>query len=155
MQKQNVAALNRSNYAPAANEKHLVHYKAELRRFNSKTGTQESRPEIVKTGVKMFPVVKRDLEKQGYVIEILWHPEGKYNTPLQTAPADPRDAEIAALKAELAKKEEEMKALADNAQEEVAKAAEAAEDKAPAEAPAAEAPAKEKPKAAAKSAKKK
>lgn len=122
MQDKNVAALNRSNYTPAPNEKHLVHYKAEIPRFNNKTGRQESHPEIIKTGLKMFPSVKRELEKQGYIIEILWHPEGKYNTPLQPAPVDERDAEIAALKAELAKKEEEMKAIADEAQEAAAEA---------------------------------
>lgn len=138
----NVAALNRSNYTPAAKEKHLVHYKAEIPRFNNKTGKQESHPEIIKTGLKMFPSVKRDLEKQGYVIEILWHPEGKYNTPLQTAPVDERDAEIAALKAELARKDEEMKALADQAQD---AAAQEPEKKA--------GPVKKEPKAAAKTAK--
>ena len=163
----NVAALNRGNYTPAAKEKHLVHYKAEIPRFNKKTGRQESHPEIIKTGLKMFPSVKRELEKQGYVIEILWHPEGKYNTPLQPAPVAERDAEIAALmaerdaeiaalKAELAKLE--LKGKADQAQDAAAKesekpAGESTDDEAAPEKKAE--PAKKEPKAAAKTARKK
>lgn len=157
MQTKNLEGVNRSNYIPAANERHLVHYKAEILRYDNKTGMKQSHASLVKTGVKMFPTVKRDLEKQGYTIEIVYHPQGKYNTPVQSAPVDNRDAEIAALKAELAKKDEEMKALADQAQE-----AAATEPEKPADEPTdteaepekkAE-PAKKQPKAAAKTAKK-
>lgn len=102
MRHENLEGVNRGNYTPANNEKHLVHYKAELPRHNAKTGVKESHPELLKTGLKQFPQVKRDLEKQGYVIEIVYHPEGKYNTPLPTPKVDARDAEIEALKAELA-----------------------------------------------------
>lgn len=136
-QTKKLADVNKSNYTPAAAEQHLVHYKAEIPRYDNKTGRKQSQPSLVKTGLKLFPSVKRELEKQGYVIEIVYHPEGKYNTPVQTALEDNRDAEIAALKAELAQKEEEMQALADKVQD------------------AAAVPAKEEPKAAAKTAKKK
>lgn len=98
----NLEAVNRGNYTPPQNERHLVHYKAELPRHNSKTGAKESHPELLKTGKKQFPAVKRDLEKQGYVIEIVYHPEGKYNTPIPTPVVDARDKEIEALRAELA-----------------------------------------------------
>lgn len=97
----NLEGVNRGNYTPDKSEKHLVHYKAELVRHNGKTGAKESHPELLKTGIKMFPQVKRDLEKQGYIIEIVYHPQGKYNTPMPTPKVDERDAEIAALKAEL------------------------------------------------------
>ena len=100
--------VNRTNYTPANNEKHLVHYKAELPRHNSRTGLKESHPEILKTGLKLFPSVKRNLEKQGYVIEIIYHPNGEYNTPLPIQKVDAKDQEIAALRAALAEKEAQL-----------------------------------------------
>lgn len=103
----NLEGVNRGNYTPNPSEKHLVHYKAELPRYNKKTGAKESHPELIKTGLKLFPSVKRDLEKQGYVIEIVWHPEGKYNTPIPSPVTDARDAEIAALKAQIAEMQAE------------------------------------------------
>ena len=115
-QARNLELVNRTNYTPDKTEKHLVHYKAELPRHNAKTGAKESHPEIIKTGLKMFPSVKRDLEKQGYVIEIIYHPEGKYNTPIQEPKVDARDLEIAALKQQIA----EMQAAKAEAEQEPA-----------------------------------
>lgn len=102
MQKTKIEGLNRTNYTPNPNEKHLVHYKAELTRFNKTTGAKESNCEILKTGVKMFETVKRNLEKQGYAIEIIYHPQGKYNTPIPTVQPDEKDYEIEALRKQLA-----------------------------------------------------
>lgn len=102
MQNNKNEGLNRTNYTPKDHEKHLVHYKAELTRFNKTTGVKESNCEILKTGVKMFDTVKRNLEKQGYVIEIIYHPKGKYNTPIPTVKPDEKDYEIEALKKQLA-----------------------------------------------------
>ena len=99
--------VNRNNYTPKPEEKHLVHYKAELPRYNKTNGAKESHPEILKTGLKMFETVKRNLEKQGYIIEIIYHPEGKYNTPVKVA-SDARDKEIEALKAQLAEAQAQL-----------------------------------------------
>lgn len=114
----NLEGVNRGNYTPDPSEKHLVHYKAELPRHNNKTGAKESHPELLKTGVKMFDGVKRDLEKQGYIIEILYHPLGKYNTPIPTPKVDERDAEIAALKAELEALKGQKEAVKEEVKEE-------------------------------------
>lgn len=108
MQMHKNEGVNRTNYTPANNEKHLVHYKAEIPRHNRVSGVKESHPEILKTGLKMFPTVKRNLEKQGYVIEIIYHPEGKYNTPVSTVKPDKKDLEIEALKAQLTEAEAKL-----------------------------------------------
>lgn len=76
--------LSRSNYTPDQKEKHLVHYKSEKRKFDPNTGERLSHPELIKTSVKLFPTVKRNLELQGYSVEILWHPQNLYNTPSQS-----------------------------------------------------------------------
>lgn len=119
--------MSRSNYTPDAAEKHLVHYKVEKRKFDPNTGERLSHPEIVKTSVKLFPSIKRNLELQGYGVEILFHPQGQYNTPItdpveaeeapkeriegaaalevKTAEVEAKNAEIEELRRQLAEKE--------------------------------------------------
>lgn len=108
MQNQNLPLLSihRENYCVPKGEEHCVHYKAEKVLFDPKDGTHRlSHPDLIKTNTKMFDEVKRNLELQGYVIEILYHPLGKYTNVV--VPADPK-AELAIAKAELAAKDEEL-----------------------------------------------
>lgn len=115
MQKHNLPllSLNRENYEVPKGEEHLVHYKAERVLFSSNGLTRVSHPDLIKTSTKMFDEVKRNLELQGYTIEILFHPEGKYTNV--TLPKDTgeelreKDEEIARLKAELAKEKSKAK----------------------------------------------
>lgn len=106
MQNRAILELSKENYKPSPSEKNLVHYKAEKIKFNPMTGERMSRPRIVKTGVKLFESVKRELEKEGYSIEILYHPGGAYNTPVNVP-----ETGIGAAKAELEAKEKEIESL--------------------------------------------
>lgn len=118
MQNQNLplSKISRETYIVPKGEEQSVHYKAE--RVLYADGVRVSHPDLIKTDVKSFDVVKRNLELQGYTIEILHHPLGKYTNV--TIPRDmkeeiaERDAEIAALKAQLAAAKA---ASADNAPE--------------------------------------
>ena len=131
MQNQNLPLLSmsRENYQVPKGEEQIVHYKAEKILFDPKDGrTRLSHPDLLKTGVKMFDEVKRNLELQGYTIEILYHPLGKYtnvripkdaNAELAEAKAQlaDKDEEIARLKAALAEKEEAKKEVAPRKEE--------------------------------------
>lgn len=123
MQNQNLPLLSisRENYKVPKGEERVVHYKAERVLYTRDGMTRLSKPALIKTNVKMFDEVKRNLEVQGYTIEILYHPQGKYtNVVIPQNPTtvlaekeaqleaknvelDAKDAEIARLKAELAK----------------------------------------------------
>lgn len=109
MQKNNLPllSLNRENYEVPKGEEQLVHYKIEKVLFSADGRTRLSHPDLIKTTDKMFDEVKRNLELQGYTVEILYHPQGKYTNvvlPKDTATEiAEKDAEIAKLKAELAK----------------------------------------------------
>ena len=110
-------SIHRENYRVPKGEEHIVHYKAERVLFDPKDGNVRlSHPDLLKTNVKMFDDVKRNLELQGYTIEILYHPQGKYTNvvikdagaELESAKAEiaEKEAEIARLTAELAAKKE-------------------------------------------------
>ena len=106
-------SISRENYIVPKGEEHLVHYKSERVLFGNNGMTRLSHPDLIKTPVKMFDEVKRNLELQGYTIEIVWHPEGKYsNTRIPKDAATEiaeKDAKIKALEAELAKVKSEAK----------------------------------------------
>lgn len=102
--------LSRATYVVPKGQERVVHYTAEVPTY--KNGVKVSKPQLIKTGVKTFEIVKDDLEKQGYVINILHHPEGKYNLEPETAEnlnevIANKDAEIAKLKALLEEKEKD------------------------------------------------
>ena len=110
MQNQNLPLLSthRENYEVPKGEEQVVHYKIERVTFDPQDGvTRVSHPDLIKTDVKMFDLVKRNLELQGYTVEILYHPDGKYSNVV--IPGDARaelaekDDEIAALRAEIAR----------------------------------------------------
>lgn len=104
----------RSAYATtlSAKEKKLVHYSVEMVKHDVMTGKKTSHPEIVKTGVKLFADVKKNLELQGYTVIILWHPENKYNTPMFVETKDEAlVGEVAEAKAKVAEKDEEIARL--------------------------------------------
>ena len=117
MQKK-VQKLTRENYQVPKGEERLVHYLQERVSFNKATGEKESHPDLNKTGLKMFDMVKRNLELQGYTINILYHPLNQYNewveveSPMAVKEQELADAqrEIEELKAELAKSKAEGKA---------------------------------------------
>lgn len=115
MQNQNLPLLSthRENYKVPKGEERVVHYKIERVLFDPKDGvTRVSHPDLIKTDVKMFDAVKYNLELQGYTVEILYHPDGKYSNVV--IPGDPRqevaekDNEIAALRAEIARMKAEV-----------------------------------------------
>lgn len=110
MQNQNLPLLSthRENYVVPKGEEREVHYKIERVLFDPTDGvTRVSHPDLVKTNVKMFDDVKRNLELQGYTVEILYHPDGKYSNVVipgdARAEIAQRDDEIAALRAEIAR----------------------------------------------------
>ena len=101
-------SIHRENYLVPKGEERIVHYKAEKVLYDPNDGvTRLSHPDLLKTNVKMFDDVKRNLELQGYTIEILHHPEGKYTNVVIK---DSR-AELAEAKAELAAKDDEIARL--------------------------------------------
>lgn len=73
------AKVTRATYKLPKGEEAYVHYTIEKIAFNPKTGQKISRQEVVKTNPKMFDNVKRNLELRGFTVNVLFHPEGKYN----------------------------------------------------------------------------
>ena len=106
LRKENLKSL-RETYKVPKGEEQDVHYAVERVTYDSATGSKTSHYDIIKTNVIMFDTVKRNLELQGYTVEILYHPDGKYSNVV--IPGDARvelaekDEEIAALRAEIAK----------------------------------------------------
>ena len=121
MQNQNLplSKISRETYIVPKGEEQSVHYKAERVLYSG--GVRVSRPSVIKTDVKAFDNIKRNLELQGYTIEILYHPLGKYTTT--RIPGDAaeeiaeRDAAIAKKDKEIAELEAKIKALEANASE--------------------------------------
>lgn len=108
---QEESKLTRANYQVPKGQERVVHYTIERVAYNN-NGAKVSKPQLVKTGVKLFEQIKRDLELQGNTINILYHPEGRYNPEpevsanLKEVVAE-KDAEIARLKAMLEAKTKE------------------------------------------------
>ena len=118
---QSALLVHRENYIVPKGEEHAVHYKiAKL----TENGELIEQPRIVKSRVKMFETItKRGLELNGYTVEILYHPNGTYSNvriedknilikkqdeeiaelkaKLEEQTSTDKDAEIAALKAEI------------------------------------------------------
>lgn len=118
---QSALLVHRENYIVPKGEEHAVHYKiAKL----TENGEFIEQPRIVKSRVKLFEsVTKRGLELNGYTVEILYHPNGTYSNvriedknvlikkqneeiaelkaKLEEQTSTDKDAEIAALKAEI------------------------------------------------------
>lgn len=111
MQKKENKTLTRADYEVPMGEEKVVHYTAEKVLFDGKSGERVSHPDLIKTDVKMFDAVKRNLELHGYTINILYHPLGKYPEEVVTESAlerksreiEEKDAEIAELRALLEK----------------------------------------------------
>lgn len=111
MQNQNLPLLltSRANYKVPKGEEQVVHYKAERVMFDPHDGTTRiSHPDLLKTNVRMFDDVKRNLELQGYTVEILYHPEGKYSDVVIPKGAK---QQLAEKDAELRAKEDEIARL--------------------------------------------
>ena len=116
MQNQNLplSKISRETYNVPKGEEQVVHYKAERVLFSG--ANRVSHPDLIKTNVKAFDEVKRNLELQGYTIEILYHPLGKYTTTRIPRDASEeiaeKEAEIKAKDAMIAELEAKAKALA-------------------------------------------
>ena len=100
---QSALLVHRENYIVPKGEEHAVHYKiAKL----TENGEFIEQPRIVKSRVKLFEsVTKRGLELNGYTVEILYHPNGTYSNVRiedKNILIKKQDAEIAELKAKLA-----------------------------------------------------
>lgn len=77
--KKSLLEVTHDIYVVPKGKERFVHYTVEKIRFDNASGERLSHPELVKTGVKMFDTfVKRNLEMNGYTINILHHPLGKY-----------------------------------------------------------------------------
>lgn len=73
---QNALLLHRENYIVPKGEEHAVHYKIAKMTEN---GAFIERARIIKSRVKQFESIeKRNLEINGYTVEILHHPNGTY-----------------------------------------------------------------------------
>lgn len=105
-----------------------MHYKIERVLFSNDGRMRLSHPNLIKTSVKMFDDVKRNLELQGYTVEILFHPEKKYTDvriPKDAAmEIAEKDMEIERLKAEIAKLNSKVKEVNEPKKEEAKEAKE-------------------------------
>ena len=117
MQNQNLPLLSihRENYQVPKGEEHIVHYKAEKVLYDNNGMVRVSHPDLIKTNVKMFDDVKRNLELQGYTIEILHHPQNKYTNVILADKNEAFAAELAAKDDEIARLRAELEATKENA----------------------------------------
>lgn len=119
--KESIRDLDRNNYVPKNTEVHLVHYKAERPQFDRTTGERISKAELIKTPVKLFDMVKKQLELQGMMVEVIYHPEGKYNVvDKQISPSEmlsEKEREYKELAAKLAEMEAKLIASEKKAQD--------------------------------------
>ena len=116
MQNQNLPLLSihRENYQVPKGEEHIVHYKAEKVLYDNNGMVRVSHPDLIKTNVKMFDDVKRNLELQGYTIEILHHPQNKYTNVILADKNEAFAAELAAKDDEIARLRAELEATKEN-----------------------------------------
>lgn len=97
--------VTKDNYIVPKGEEQVVHYTTESVNISNE-GKRLSKPILCKTDVKLFDtIVLRNLELQGYAVNIVYHPNGKYNhyEPVMDAETVRRsmEAENEALRAEL------------------------------------------------------
>lgn len=102
---QSALLVHRENYEVPKGQEQAVHIK--IAKLDAR-GNIIEQPRIIREGVKFFEsVAQSNLITQGYTIEILYHPLGKY-TSVRINDKDEmlksKDAEIARLKAEMAEK---------------------------------------------------
>lgn len=69
-----VTEVTADNYILPKGEEGSYHVKQEIPSFHQRTGKRLSVPRIQKYGAKEFGIIKRNLEQQGYVIDILHDP---------------------------------------------------------------------------------
>lgn len=69
-----IVEVNAANYIVPKGEEGSWHVKQEIPSFNQRTGKRQSVPRVQKYGAKEFGIIKRNLEQQGYVIDILHDP---------------------------------------------------------------------------------
>ncbi len=62
------------NYIVPKGEEGSFHVKQEIPFFDQRTGARRSRPRIQKYGAKEFASIRRNLQQQGYVLEVLHDP---------------------------------------------------------------------------------
>ena len=102
---QSALLVHRENYEVLKGQERAVHFKIAKM---TKDGGFLEKPRIVKSSVKQFETIeKTHLENAGYTIEILYHPQGTYSNVRivdKNIELANKDAEIAALKAQLAEK---------------------------------------------------
>lgn len=103
---QSLLLMSRENYNVPKGQEHKVHCK--VAKLDENGNFLE--PIRLRTfGVKGFETIfKENMEKLGYTLEILYHPNGRYSNVVIRNSATiiaEKDAEIAALKAQLAEKE--------------------------------------------------
>lgn len=106
---QSALLVHRENYNVPKGQEQAVHYKMAKM---TESGGFSDKPQIHRSSVKMFETIKRPLELQGYTIEILYHPLGKYSDVRiedKDAILAQKDAELKALKAQMAEKDESAK----------------------------------------------
>lgn len=105
---QSLLLTHRENYNVPKGQEQSVHCKIAKA---DESGAFIERPRLVHFGIKEFETgCKDNLETMGYMVEILYHPMGKYSNVVikdKDTEIATRDAEIEALRAELASKAED------------------------------------------------
>lgn len=104
---QSLLLIHRENYVVPKGQEQRVHCK--VAKLDEK-GNFIEKPRIRTYGVKGFETIfKENMEKIGYTVEILHHPQGKYSgIVIRNADTElaAKEAEIEALKAQLAEREQ-------------------------------------------------
>ncbi len=105
--------VSKENYTVPQGEEGLYHVLQEQKQFSADTGKRLSRPVVQKYGKKEFEtIVERQLRLQKFTMIILHEPsEVAVATPATATPVQQNNAEVDALRSELAKMKEEMAAL--------------------------------------------
>lgn len=69
-----VTEVNAANYLLPKGEEGSYHVKQEIPYFDPRTGVRKSVPRIQKYGAKEFGTIRRNLQQQGYQLDILHDP---------------------------------------------------------------------------------
>ena len=108
-----ILEVNAANYIVPQGEEGTYHCRIEQQQFDPRSGKRLSRPRIQKFEAKSWPTIKRNLQQQGWEIDVLHDPTDWLRKQQEEREKSEAERVRAAREAEEKRKAEERKALKD------------------------------------------